>query len=73
MSIKLSKIETVKSYSRTLRSFEVGEVRHYELVGIDYVGFYVARKRLAENKWGDFAFEKVKQGDMTLFKIERTQ
>ena len=50
MALKISKVETVKSYSRTLRTFVVGEVRHFALQDIDYVGFYVARKRLVENK-----------------------
>ena len=72
MALKISKVETVKSYSRTLRSFVVGEVRHFALQDIDYVGFYVARKRLVENKWGDFAFERVKSEGQSLFKIERT-
>lgn len=73
MALKISKVETVKSYSRTLRSFVVGKVRHFALQDIDYVGFYVARKRLVENKWGDFAFERVKSEGQSLFKIELTK
>ena len=43
------------------------------LKDIDYVGFYVARKRLVENKLADFDFKKVKHQGDTLFKIERTK
>lgn len=73
MDIKISQVETVKSYSRTLRSFAVGEQRYFALKDIDYVGFYVARKRLVENKLADFDFKKVKHQGDTLFKIERTK
>ena len=73
MNYKISEVETVKSYSRTLRSFAVGEERFFSLKDIDYVGFYVARKRLVENKTADFDFKRIKHEGTTLFRIERTR
>ena len=51
----------------------VGEERFFSLKDIDYVGFYVARKRLVENKVADFDFKRVKHEGKTLFRIERTR
>ena len=36
MEIKVSKIKTVKSYIDTLRFFELGKTKYYELVHTDY-------------------------------------
>lgn len=54
MSMQVSKIKRIKSYIETLRGFDVGDTKYYELVDTDYTGFHNARKRLEEQNAGKF-------------------
>lgn len=47
---KISKIETVKSYSLTLEKIPQGETRVYKIKGADLINFQVAKSRM--NKQG---------------------
>lgn len=71
--MKVSKIKTIKSYIGTLREFKVGETKYYKLVNTDYTGFYMARKRLQDNKIAQFSFDRHEEGGERYFTITREE
>ncbi len=71
MSIKPSKIKTVKSYIDTLRSFSTGEVRYFLLVDTDYTGFHNAKKRIKDSYQWEFDFSSENIDDKKYFKVKR--
>ena len=71
ISMQVSKIKRVKSYIETLRGFDVGDTKYYELVDTDYTGFHNARKRLQDKKVGQFSFKQYEENGKKYFMITR--
>lgn len=72
-TMQVSKIKRVKSYIETLRGFDVGDTKYYELVDTDYTGFHNARKRLQDKKVGQFSFKKYEENGKKYFMITRNE
>lgn len=73
MSMQVSKIKRVKSYVETLRGFDVGDTKYFELVDTDYTGFHNARKRLQDKKVGQFSFKQYEENGKKYFMITRNE
>ena len=73
ISMQVSKIKRVKSYIETLRGFDVGDTKYYELVDTDYTGFHNARKRLQDKKVGQFSFKQYEENGKKYFMITRNE
>lgn len=71
--MQVSKIKRVKSYIETLRGFDVGDTKYYELVDTDYTGFHNARKRLQDKKVGQFSFKQYEKNGKKYFMITRNE
>lgn len=73
ISMQVSEIKRVKSYIETLRDFDVGDTKYYELVDTDYTGFHNARKRLQDKKVGQFSFKQYEENGKKYFMITRNE